>query len=511
MTVDGPVQLSITKDPTKAPNLAGRSALMANGALAKHLALWFNLSGSGITTTLFAPNLVRQLVKIWELHPPQCPLVPSILLCLSLGLLMAPSAIAQNKALPRSGFSNYSGANMNNLPSAGGVHLGDGEDRNLNAPPEVYPPGEKQLGMKLVRWEPRHMPIRVWVSPGGRLPEEPFSEIQANRPREVLNMMLAGQDLNNMPQCPGWTSDMTQAAINGIEQWRELQNEGLFAFEFVDDPSRAQVLVFWVDRFVDSDSPGGSSVHGNTSATLFDANLVHNVERRDGRPAQGAPVIIELKVNGEPGKLQADTAHEFGHALGIKEHSPYRQDIMCVNRQTLVLSPSDKATMRWLYRQAPQFVMLPPVNMPSVARQPAAPQQAAVQEPEQPSGTGRYKVNTLRQVSSTPSSDGYDPATDPDGGSAGVSPVEARPEKKQPLESGSKKSRGKRSETSEAPVTAPAPPDDFQNALDEIRGVKRKERPKPKPVKERKGDSSGEGEPVDNRPSEPSSKPSDGF
>lgn len=421
----------------------------------------------------------------------------------------AAPASAQNKALPRAGFSNYSGANINNLPSAGGVHLGEGEDRKLNAPPEVYNPGEKQLGMKLVRWESRHMPIRVWVSEGGKLPEEPFSELQAHRPQEVLQMMLSGRDLRSLPQCPGWTPDMTQAAINGIEQWRELQNEGLFAFEFVDEPSRAQVMVFWVDRFVDSDAPGGSSVHGNTSATLFDANLVHNVERRDGRPAQGAPVIIELKVNGEPDRLQADTAHEFGHALGIKEHSPYRQDIMCVNRQTLMLSPSDKATMRWLYRQPVQFVMLPPVGMPAPVARTAPPprEQPVAAEVEQPS-SGRYKISPLRQNSGSSGSEFDSSMAAPDSvpsaspGSNGESDKPSRKTKKHSVP--------------EAParqVEAPAPREDFDDVLDEIRGIKKKEKKSEKPKATRAGAVEDEGSGRDVAPAQQPQGPraSDGF
>lgn len=439
--------------------------------------------------------------------PKICTLACSLLVSTAQVAVLALPAVAQNRALPKAGFSNYSGANVNNLPNAGGVHLGDGEDRKLNAPPEVYDPGEKQLGMKLVRWEARHMPIRVWVSQGGKLPEESFSEIQAHRPQEVLQMMMAGHDLTALPQCQGWTPDMTQAAINGIEQWKELQNEGLFSFQFVEDPSQAQVLVFWVDRFVEADGPGGSSVHGNTSATLFDANLVHNVERRDGRPAQGAPVIIELKVNGEPERLQADTAHEFGHALGIKEHSPYRQDIMCVNRQTLVLSPSDKATMRWLYRQPVQYVMLPPVNMPTpVARRPAPAPAPAPVEQEQPVNTGRYKITTNRE---SPGTTDYDSSTPP------PEVVTQRPRQDEPPERPSKKQKKRPDEGASEPrgnTTTTAPRDDFEDVLDEIRGVKKKERkpdPKPKSTKSKSDDVDTTGNTTPSAPEGP--RASDGF
>jgi predicted Zn-dependent protease len=51
------------------------------------------------------------------------------------------------------------------------------------------------------------------------------------------------------------------------------------------------------------------------------------------------------------------SAHEFGHALGIKAHSPYRDDIMHENRIVNQLSPADKTTIRNLYRSKPAYVM----------------------------------------------------------------------------------------------------------------------------------------------------------
>ena len=62
-------------------------------------------------------------------------------------------------------------------------------------------------------------------------------------------------------------------------------------------------------------------------------------------------------VNQAPEKMIAASAHEFGHALGIKAHSPYRDDIMHENRIVTSLSEADKATIRALYRSKPAFVM----------------------------------------------------------------------------------------------------------------------------------------------------------
>ncbi|MBY0359329.1 MAG: matrixin family metalloprotease [Candidatus Obscuribacterales bacterium] len=277
-----------------------------------------------------------------------------LLVFLSMGLFPFCAAWAQSKALPKANFGNYS--TDNELPQAAGLHLAPGLNRKAGAPAEIYNPGEPSLGMKLVQWDRRRLPLKVWISMGKKLPEESFATLQASRPDEVYQMLVEPKSIWELPDCPGWTQDMNVAVANGIEQWREFENEGLISFGFVDRPEDANVLVFFVDHFVDADSPGGISVHANTSAKVFDANVIRQA-LAGGKMIPRYPVVIEMQVNPELYRLQADAAHEFGHALGIKAHSPYREDIMHENRQVDILSASDKATLRWLYRQRPTFLM----------------------------------------------------------------------------------------------------------------------------------------------------------
>lgn len=283
---------------------------------------------------------------------------------LSLTLFVAgffQPTMAQTRSLPKANFSNYSG-NQSNLPNAGGLSLQEGQDRPRGAPAEVYNPGEPSLQHKLVRWESRFMPLKVWISPGKKLSDKPISQINQTRPQEVLGLMKSDPSFSSLQQCAGWTPGMSSAAAVGIEQWKEFQGEGLFSFEFVEDPTLANILLFWSDGFTGDEGVGGVSTGGNTVAVLYDANEVRAKEAANGgQPLQGTPVIIELRADESFDKLQGRAAHEFGHALGIKEHSPFNQDLMCVNGIVRQLSPSDKATIRWLYRQRTPLLMLPPV------------------------------------------------------------------------------------------------------------------------------------------------------
>lgn len=271
------------------------------------------------------------------------------------------------RRLPKAGFVNtLQPSIMNNtqggqLPTSYGVHLAPGMDRPRNASHSTpYDPGEPSVRGERVRWEPRKMPLRVFISYGIQLPECPFEQLQATRVDQVLAMLRnpIENPFMGLPQAPGWKEEINMQVAEGIEMWRPFESEGLFSFEFTNNPRDAHVLVFFVNNFVGADQPGGISVGGNTCAKIYQLSQVQQ-HLAQGRTIGQTPVIIEMSigVNHEPEKMRAASAHEFGHALGIKAHSPYREDIMHENRVVEQLSPADKATIRSLYKNPAPWVM----------------------------------------------------------------------------------------------------------------------------------------------------------
>ncbi len=253
------------------------------------------------------------------------------------------------------------GGGGNPLPRVNGLHLIDGVDQGPLPPQSVggnagdngpYNPGEQAVNWERVRWEAKKMPLLIWLSPGLKLPECPFSQIQSTRVDQVTEMLQSPAPLA-VTQCNGWTPEVNDQVAAGIEQWREFEKEGLFSFAFTDDPHNAHILIFFTDNFKESDSPGGIAVGGITSAQIYPIAQAQKVKIRQ------KPVIIELStmVNGTPPKMQGASAHEFGHALGIKAHSQGMWDIMNINRVSNYLSPADKATIRYLYHKPVQWVM----------------------------------------------------------------------------------------------------------------------------------------------------------
>jgi predicted Zn-dependent protease len=273
-----------------------------------------------------------------------------ILLC---GICLAVAA--QNRHLPKATLPTFarSAGDEANLPGSYGVHLTPGLNRPRNAAAQRYDPGEPDLSMATVRWESNKMPLLIWISPGLQLPDCPASQLKSTRVDEVTEMLQSSEPLKNLKQATGWTPETNDDVAAGIEQWRQFQGEGLFRFAFTDDPRDANICVFFVDAFREGTEAGGIMVGGNTAATVYPIAQAHSIKIKQ------KPVIIELStlVNSTPQKMTGAAAHEFGHALGIKAHSPYREDIMYVDRVVDQLSPADKATIRWLYRQTPKYVL----------------------------------------------------------------------------------------------------------------------------------------------------------
>lgn len=273
-----------------------------------------------------------------------------------ISVLCAPFANSQNRPLPKASFQKFTRPQGEDLPVIDGMHLTPGITRKKGAPVEVYPPGEPSLNGALVRWEPTKMPLRIWISPGQKLPEVPYAALQDMRVGQVSDLLKDINQMAALPVVPGWSPTSNEMVANGFEQWREFENEGLISFGFVEDPRDAQILVFFTDRFAGSEGPGGTSTHGMTIARMLPAAEIKAWEAKNGKSHPQWPIVMELVIGSDFGKLQAEAAHEFGHALGIKAHSPYREDLMHENRIVEILSPNDKATLRWLYKQRTPYI-----------------------------------------------------------------------------------------------------------------------------------------------------------
>ena len=117
-----------------------------------------------------------------------------------------------------------------------------------------------------------------------------------------------------------------------LRVWAEAL-DGRLRYEFTDNPAEAQIRVGWVPSFPDKYTAG---------------EAVYKV----------GEAAIQIKTVGVPDKdIKANVIHEFGHALGIADHSPNQGDIMVAMRRWVTndanynprLSKWDKMAIQRLY------------------------------------------------------------------------------------------------------------------------------------------------------------------
>lgn len=210
------------------------------------------------------------------------------------------------------------------------------------------------------------MPIKVYVSPGLSLDSlidpqlgAPYTSVD-NRdhwPDLVADVISDPQKFQSLGQAKGYTPEHLQAALAGINEWKPFQS--LISFQIVNDPSDADIYVFWTDHFVNKLGMGlfQNDIRGYTAKRSFWYKQI-----MAGGQAPFKPVVTLLRTtesNGYPmpvAKMKASAAHEFGHAIGIEGHSANPNDLMSVYYGHGVISQNDAATVRYLYHLTPDLI-----------------------------------------------------------------------------------------------------------------------------------------------------------
>lgn len=236
-----------------------------------------------------------------------------------------------------------------------------------SAPAAVVYPEFKWTDGRVVRWIKEQMPLKVYVSHGlaidGIIDEELGAPIAntSNRaawPDLVAKILSTPGQFESLPVANGYSDDMYAAVVAGINMWKPFERESLFTYQLTTEPD-ADIFVFWVHHFVDKSGMGlfAGDIRGYTSKTNFPFRAI-----MAGGKADFKPVVIMLRTTEASGapmslqKLRASAGHEFGHALGIEQHSRNPVDLMSLYYGNGTISPSDAATIRYLYHLTPDLI-----------------------------------------------------------------------------------------------------------------------------------------------------------
>lgn len=143
--------------------------------------------------------------------------------------------------------------------------------------------------------------------------------------------------INNPYNVPGYRTEMRNAINDAFTAWRTASG-GKVRFEPTSKRENADIVVSWNSRF--NDNKLGVSPFQVMGGKIIQSDVTLGTTMPDGSPM---PYSV----------FRGTTIHEFGHAIGIKGHSPYPEDIMYFStngNQSSNLTSRDKNTINWLYK-----------------------------------------------------------------------------------------------------------------------------------------------------------------
>lgn len=211
---------------------------------------------------------------------------------------------------------------------------------------------------KLMRWDKSKGEIKVWIADGFQLPSGFVGpDLTVEKCRTLYSMFDRPGFFERLSRVDHYAPSYASILKEGINDWAWVQAEGIIKFKFVDDPRKADVLYFWCPQS-GADSVGRTFYPWTGVAR---ARCIVHVETEYLRK-WGAQA---------PAQLRQTSAHEFGHVLGLRQHSSESSDVMCGHGVTVSwreraqysnISPvtrNDFVTLRALYELPPDDLFLP--------------------------------------------------------------------------------------------------------------------------------------------------------
>lgn len=211
---------------------------------------------------------------------------------------------------------------------------------------------------QLKRWDKGKGPIKVWVSNGLQLPRGFVGpELDSNKCKTLYSMFENPNFFKQLQTVVHYVPQYRDIVKSGINDWGWVAAEGIISFEFVDDPTKADVLYFWCPE----------SGAGSVGRTFYPWTRTDN-----------ARCIVHIETeylrkwgSRTPAELRKTSAHEFGHVLGLTQHSTNINDVMSGQGKTVTyremtsysassaVTKNDYATLRALYELPPDYLYQP--------------------------------------------------------------------------------------------------------------------------------------------------------
>lgn len=221
----------------------------------------------------------------------------------------------------------------------------------------IRPYSQSENG-NLRRWDKSKGEIKVWIADGLQLPQGFVGpDLTVDKCRTLYSLFDRPGFFSRLDRVEHYVPNYASIIREGINDWAWVAAEGIVKFKFVDDPKNADVLYFWCPQ------SGGDSV-GRTFypwTNTARARCIVHVE---------TSYLRKWGAN-TPKQLRETSAHEFGHVLGLGQHSNLSSDVMRGHGETISwmqqaqysnVSPvtrNDFVTLRALYELPPDYLYVP--------------------------------------------------------------------------------------------------------------------------------------------------------
>ncbi|MDQ5966086.1 MAG: hypothetical protein QG625_2241 [Cyanobacteriota bacterium erpe_2018_sw_39hr_WHONDRS-SW48-000098_B_bin.30] len=217
-----------------------------------------------------------------------------------------------------------------------------------------------------VRWSKTDFPLKICITRGLSLPPGCAPDVGRISDHGLCPYLCDPRFYRGLSTVPGYQNSWLSLAYQGAQAWEPARQSGFIEYQFVDDPTLADIVVFWTNEDLGPQVSGRTFPHvqpDDNGKVVIVVKVVDSqqAQRNNDNSAKNREVF---EYN-----LRQCVAHELGHAFGILGHSHHPVDVMRDNPEPLkldryghlpampVITQDDILTLEAIYTVPPDFCL----------------------------------------------------------------------------------------------------------------------------------------------------------
>lgn len=167
----------------------------------------------------------------------------------------------------------------------------------------------------LTRWNRSGAPIKIHVTNGLKFPKGySGGDLTVDTCKKLYPYLMKPGFFQKLSTANDYRQEYKSAVITGINAWSSIMRDSRIKFQYTDDPCKADILFVWCEE-------EGRGAVGRTFYPwqgVKDARIIVHIETK----------FAKTWSSHATREITHTAMHEFGHALGLQNHSQNPDDIM---------------------------------------------------------------------------------------------------------------------------------------------------------------------------------------